>query len=251
MSASFYKLTVQLLGWKVSVEQQISDLHLNRTKLSTENVSSTYESIRSTALSIYEQYLGEKSEQKVLLKQSLTQELHFKIRNLNETPCELWFDKILETMYEKMEKEFLPSFKKSMAYIKLLQELDLVQQATAEEDAISINSTDSLENEASKLSDNLPQLAHINKKELLVVDSTQKSVKHARSFSDVTMFTGKNDSDLKSRSSSHDSKKIKNGSDNLDIEEEAVKVAEQSLKTGPYVLSVNIIETGKFKITES
>lgn len=235
------------------MEQQISDLHLNRMKFSTENVSSIYDSIRSTALSIYDQYLGEKSEQKVLLKQSLTQELHFKIRNLNETPSELWFDRILEAMYERMEKDFLPSFKKSKAYIKLLQELDLVQQASTEEDTISINSTDSLENnEASKLSDGLPQLAQINKKgELLVVDSTQKSVKHARSFSDVTMFTGKNDSDLKSRSSSQDSKKIKIVADSLDIEEEAVKTAEQSLKTGPYVLVVNIIETGKFDITGS
>ncbi|XP_018577466.1 sorting nexin-13 isoform X2 [Anoplophora glabripennis] len=240
----FFYLNVE--GWKVSVEQQISDLHLNRTKLSTENVSSIYESIRSTALSIYEQYLGEKCEQKILLKQSLVQELYFKIRNLNETPSELWFDKILEAMYEKIEKEFLPSFKKSKAYIKLLQELDLLQQATAEEDAISINSTDSLENnEASKFSDNLSHLTQISKKgELLTVDSTQKSVKHARSLSDVTMFTGKNDTDLKSRSSSQDSKKIKIVADSLDIEEEALKTAERCLKTGDYVLSVNIIETG-------
>lgn len=225
---------------------------MNRTKLSTENVSSIYESIRSTALSIYEQYLGEKGEQKILLKQSLVQELHFKIRNLNETPSELWFDKILEAMYEKIEKEFLPSFKKSKAYIKLLQELDLLQQATAEDDAISINSTDSLENEVSKLSDNLTQPAQIGRKgELLTVDSTQKSVKHARSFSDVTMFTGKTDADLKSRSSSQDSRKIKIIANSLDIEEEAVKTAQKTLKTGEYVLSVNIIETGKFSIAKN
>lgn len=231
-----------ILGWKVSVEQQISDLHLNRSKLSTENVSAVYESIRSTALSIYEQYLGEKSEQKIQLKQSLVQELHFKIRNLNETPSELWFDRIMEAMFDKMETEFLPPFKKSKAYIKLLQELDLVQQTAAEEDTISLNSTDSLENETAKLSDNLVQIGR--KGDLLAVNNAQKSVKHARSFSDVTMFTGKNDVESKSRSSSQESKKIRSIAANLEIEEEVIKTVEQSLKTGQYILSVNIIETG-------
>ncbi|KAJ8917534.1 hypothetical protein NQ315_005583 [Exocentrus adspersus] len=240
----FFYLNVE--AWKVSVEQQLSDLHLNKTKLSAENISSIYDNIRSTALSIYEQYLGEKCEQRIQLKQSLLQELHFKIRNLNETPSELWFDKVYEAVYEKMEMEFLPPFKRSKVYIKLLQELDLVQQATAEEDTISLNSTDSSENnEAAKLSDKLLHLAQLSKTgELLAADSAQKSVKHVRSFSDVTMFSGKNETDVKSRSSSQDGRKIKNIADRLDIEEEVVKTTEMSLRTGQYILSVNIIETG-------
>ncbi|KAJ8963569.1 hypothetical protein NQ314_005543 [Rhamnusium bicolor] len=156
---------------KCLVEQQISDLHLNRTKISAENVTAVYDTIRSTALSIYEQYLGEKSEQKVQIKPSLMQAVHFKIRNLSETPSELWFDKILEALYEKMANELLPHFKKSKAYIKLLQELDLLQQTNAEDDMISITSTDSLENnDTSKLSDSLSQLAQISKKSEFFVD---------------------------------------------------------------------------------
>lgn len=170
------------------------------------------------------------------LKSSLVQSLYFKIRNLNETPSELWFDMVLEIVYDRMANEFLPSFKKSKAYIKLLQELDLLQQANAEEDNISLNSNDSLEN-----NENQPQPSN-RKIDFLSADSGHKSVKHVRSLSDVTMFSGKNNGDVKYRSHSQEKRTFSNTADMAKVsEEKAIK----DLKTGDYKLSVSIIETGK------
>ncbi|KAJ8976214.1 hypothetical protein NQ317_008095 [Molorchus minor] len=234
-------LYLNIEGWRLSVSQQTSEINLNKSKISTETTNLMYDTIRSTALSIHDQYLAENSEQKVEMKLSLVQTLHFKIRNLNETPTPHWFDNILEALYDRMENDFLPPFKRSKAYIKLLQELDLVQQINPEDDAISINSNDSLENnEAAKLSDNLSQLTSIGRKgDLLAVDSALKSVKHARSFSDVTVFTG-NDIDVRSENGCL-SDKMETISDNL-ISKEIVE--EKDLKVGEFSLSVNIIETG-------
>ncbi|EFA04766.2 sorting nexin-13 [Tribolium castaneum] len=235
----FFYLTIE--GWKVSVEQQLSDLHINKIKGASDNSSAVFEEIRSTALSIYNQYLGEKSDQRVVIKPALTQSLFFKIRNLNEIPSELWFDEVQQAIYDKMENddEYLPAFKRSKAYFKLLQELDLVQQNVTEEDAISLNSNESIEliNTESKSEQSTPQ-QHANNL-FLVPESTGKNVKHARSFSDVTMFMSKNNSEVRA-----------NGNDFAKFETEEVltvedqRVLEKSLKTGEFVLNVNIIETG-------
>lgn len=198
----FFYLNIE--GWKVSVEQQLSDLHINRIKGLNENPSPIYEAIRSTAQSIYNQYLGEKSDQHIQIKPTLSQSLHFKIRNLNEIPSELWFDEVQQALFDKMENDdnYLPAFKKSKAYVKLLQELDLVQQNVAEEDNISLNSNESLEAEQSKL---------FLGENFLGLDAVGKSVKHVRSFSDVTMFVSKNNGEGKRENGSH------NGKDELDV----------------------------------
>nr|CAH7757697.1 unnamed protein product [Callosobruchus chinensis] len=184
----FFYLNIE--AWKVSVEQQLLDLQVNKMKVSGENVAIVYDNIRSTALSIFEQYLGEKCEHRVELKPALVQTLHFKIRNLNEVPCASWFDNVLEVVYVRMETNFLPAFRKSRAYFRLLQELDLVQQVNNEEDVISLNSGDSLENNDVQPA-TTTSAQQVEKMDFLTVDSNQKSVKHVRSLSDVTMCTGK------------------------------------------------------------
>ncbi|CAH0557190.1 unnamed protein product [Brassicogethes aeneus] len=212
----FFYLNID--GWKISVEQQLSDLQLNKLKGPVENAGPVYDTIRSTALSIFDQYLGDKSEQKVQVKQSLIQSLHFKIRNLNETPNELWFDGVQKAVYQKMEgnEDFLAAFKKSKAYVKMLQELDLIQQSNADEDTLSVNSNDSLENQPKSLTDNL------------TVESCQKGGKHARSFSDVPLFA---------------SKEV---NFQLTSEEEKLKanLEAKKFKTGDFSLTVTVIETG-------
>lgn len=229
----FFYLNIE--GWKVSVEQQLSDLHINKIKGINDNPTSVYEAIRSTALSIYTQYLGEKSEQRVQVKPALAQSLYFKIRNLNETPSEAWFDEVQNAIYEKMENsdDFMPAFKRSKAYVKLLQELDLLQQSVVEEDAISLNSNESLEMlEPPKFfSEHTTPLQQSSS--LLV--QPEKSVKHARSFSDVTMFIKNDNGDIKFGPVDADFKFE-------DLENQ--KVAEKNLKSGEFVLAVNIIETG-------
>lgn len=194
----FFYLNIE--GWKVSVEQQLSDLHINRIiKGSSENSAPIYEAIRSTAQSIYNQYLGDKSDQHVQIKPALSQSLYFKIRNLNEIPSELWFDEVQQALFDKMENDenYLPAFKKSKAYVKLLQELDLVQQNATEEDNISLNSNESLEAEQNKL---------FLGENFLTLESVGKSVKHVRSFSDVTMFVSKNNGEGKKENGIHNGK---------------------------------------------
>lgn len=196
------------------------------------------EGIRSTALSIYEQYLGEKSEQRVQMKPSLSQTLYFKIRNLNETPSELWFDNIIEVLFERMVNEYLPTFKKSKAYIKLLQELDLLQQGNPEDDSISINS-----NESSDSNENLTVIQS-NKMDFLQVNCSPKNVKHVRSLSDVTMLT-KQEKEIKvSNINSEGNMKNKNSELVIETRENIP----ENLKTGNFRLTVNIIETGKFML---
>lgn len=195
-------------------------------KESAENVAAVYNTIRSTASSIYDQYLGEKCDEKVQVNASVQQRLEFKIRNLSETPTELWFDEVQKVVYDKMESDgsFLPAFLKSKAYIKLLHELDLVQQPVTEEDNISVNSGEGIENSNEQRHDPL-----MNKMNENLLHIQEKNVKHARSFSDVTMLAVKSEMDLMS------------SQETIAVEE---KIDDGKLRTGDFVLAVNIIETG-------
>ncbi|XP_028146274.2 sorting nexin-13 isoform X1 [Diabrotica virgifera virgifera] len=228
----FFYLNVE--GWKVSVEQQLSNLHLTKIiKGTTESVGPIYENIRSTALSIYDQYLGEKIEQRVQIKPALIQALHFKIRNLNETPSETWFDGVLEATYEKLESKHLPLFKKNKCYVKLLQELDLLQQPNSEDDVISINSNECLE-----ITDPFPVAT--KKMDFLTVIDNPKNIKHVRSLSDVTMTVGKNESEIKPLNSSQENKSPTNETGAI----KEKKVDEKALASGNFNITINIIETG-------
>lgn len=126
----------------------------------------------------------------------------------------------------------MPAFKRSSAYVKLLQELDLIQQTAVEDDAISLNSLESLEDrreEALKMTSNASFLS---------VDASEKNIKHVRSLSDV--------SDLHTEPLSEPlDNEYKNG--NLlrsEPPQVAVVVKKEELKTGDFTLSVRFIETG-------
>lgn len=87
----------------MTVEQQLSDVHLRKIKGRSENSGQVYENIRHTATNIYDQYLGDKREQIIDINLSLVHSLYFKIRNPNELPTEQWFDEIQFEIYSKME----------------------------------------------------------------------------------------------------------------------------------------------------
>ncbi|KAL3282364.1 hypothetical protein HHI36_005550 [Cryptolaemus montrouzieri] len=238
----FFYLNIE--GWKVSVEQQLSDMHINKIKGITENIQSVYTTIRTTALSIFEQYLGEKSEHRVQVTPSLVQSLYFKIRNLSETPSDLWFDDVQHFIYNKMENhsDYLPAFKKSKIYIKLLQELDLLQQPVNEYDNISLNSDESLEITITEAkSDGIPSFSIQRPSEneaYLCTDNIPKTHRHMRSFSDVdvAVFT-ETDPNLT---------KSKNVHGTVEMASSAIEdhLQEKNLRSEKYSLSVNIIETG-------
>ncbi|XP_050302654.1 sorting nexin-13-like [Anthonomus grandis grandis] len=189
--------------WKNSISKELHDAK-------PENLATVHEMVRSTALGIYEQHLGypARNENRVQLDENLTQNLYFRIRNLNETPSERWFDPISNALFEKMERDWLESFKQSRIYVKLLHELDLIPQNPPEEDSLSL--------------EEVYAPSEVKNGQFLTVEAANRSVKHARSFSDVTVF--KNDVNI-----------AKEAAEGENIED---------LKTGSYDLGVNIIETG-------
>lgn len=206
------------LGWRDSVGKELTQLRTLRP--SSDHSAIVYETVRSTALSIYDQYLGGTNEERVQIDDNILQSVHFKIRNLNEVPNECWFDRIQEVLFEKMKTECLGRFKKSKIYIKLLHELDLVPQSLTEEDSASLNS---IEDEETCKTDR-------TKNNYLSVQQSPK-IKHVRSLSDVTVF--KNGGVAFSGGNPQDRDNLENAKDYVD------------LRRGDFELGVNIIETGK------
>lgn len=171
------------VAWRASVRQQLHQ----KNKGSTVD-SSLFENIRSTALLIYEQYLTEKSEHRINIDPTLLHKLYFKVKNPTEPPTELWFDDIAHFIFEQMDADerFLAAFKKSRAYFKLLQELELINQHHMEEDALSLNSLETQEDNGvddhKKLHESL-SVKNLSSDSFL---SVEKNIKHVRSLSDVT-----------------------------------------------------------------
>ncbi|XP_022907033.2 sorting nexin-13-like [Onthophagus taurus] len=234
----FFYLNIE--GWKISVEQQLSNVHINKIKGVNDNSNAIFETIRATALSLYDQYLGDRKEQKLDINAGLVHKLYFKIKNVSEEPTELWFDDIQTQIYEKLktEDDYLPSFKKSRSYIKLLEELELLQQP-AEEDSVSLNSLEGLEDEKINQEQERKQTKLNNSGDVLLVQP-EKSMKHVRSLSDVSDFALRNDRFENTPTPEESLKK------NLEDDSMIQSVEEKSkdLRIGDFVLNVNIIETG-------
>ncbi|XP_011306364.1 sorting nexin-13 isoform X2 [Fopius arisanus] len=136
---------LNIYGWRVSAEQQISDIELQKLP---SNQSSQFrrkninlENLKEAAMKIHQQYLGEKAVTRLHLDDNLVKNLLMRIKI--ETVKETWFDELQNCCYEKLKNEdrFLPSFKRSLSYIKLLAELDLLKEEDSKSlDGISLSS---------------------------------------------------------------------------------------------------------------
>lgn len=128
-------------GFRVSAEQQISAAHLNKLT-NPDAVPTDLDPLREAALNIYDQYLSEKAVPRVNLDEQACRRLLGRLRT--ETPTEAWFDEIRSKVYEILQEErFFPTFKRSSLYIKLLAELDLLKD-TSKSDEDDIQSVDDL-----------------------------------------------------------------------------------------------------------
>lgn len=78
-------------------------MHINKLKGLYENASAVYENIRITAANLYDQYLGDKREQKIDINPALVHKLYFKIKNSSEAPSELWFNDIQVALFDKLK----------------------------------------------------------------------------------------------------------------------------------------------------
>ncbi|XP_034946039.1 sorting nexin-13-like [Chelonus insularis] len=148
---------LNIYGWKVSAEQQISDIELQKLQNNQSSAHSgsskkkniNLENLKEAAIKIYQQYLSDKASVKLQLDDSLVKSLLVKFKT--EVVKETWFDELQACCYEKLQNEdrFLPSFKRSMSYVKLLAELDLLKDPTSEDDIKSLDgiSVSSMNNE--------------------------------------------------------------------------------------------------------
>ncbi|RZF41068.1 hypothetical protein LSTR_LSTR002700 [Laodelphax striatellus] len=164
----FFYLNVE--GWRVSAEQQLSDLALQKMKAEdsiergvdasvvddVNNDEQTLERMREAAYSIFEQYLSDKASPRLRIDELIVKKLLLRIRT--ETPHETWFDDVQAAVYEKLQTEerFLNSFRKNVLYVKLLAELELLKDHEAgcksdEEDTGSLEDN-SLGSETASLS---------------------------------------------------------------------------------------------------
>lgn len=154
---------LNIYGWKVSAEQQISDIELQKLANQKQNSSGTkrrnpnLENLKDAALKIYQQYLSEKAATKLFLDDSLVRNLLSRIKC--EVVRETWFDELQTCCYDKLQNEdrFLPSFKRSFSYVKLLAELDLLKDPSSEDDGKSLDgiSVSSMNNELDTLEESI------------------------------------------------------------------------------------------------
>ncbi|XP_050689784.1 sorting nexin-13-like [Eriocheir sinensis] len=90
---------------------------------------------------IYEQYLSEKASPRVMMDDSIVKRLILRMRS--EKVTETWFDEVQAALFMTLQEAdlFLPAFRRSMWYIKLLAELDLLKDVTRsdEEDSQSLD----------------------------------------------------------------------------------------------------------------
>uniref|UniRef100_A0A182QUB7 Sorting nexin n=1 Tax=Anopheles farauti TaxID=69004 RepID=A0A182QUB7_9DIPT len=116
----FY-LTAQ--EWKISTSQCYSEMQVNKSKLSREEL---LRSIRDKASNLYLEYLQPSSPNYLNIDPGLIEALNFRLNDPSIQPENTWFDSICKYIYEKQKNEevFLNNFYQSVAYKQLLRELD-------------------------------------------------------------------------------------------------------------------------------
>ncbi|XP_014481549.1 PREDICTED: sorting nexin-13-like [Dinoponera quadriceps] len=139
---------LNIYGWRVSAEQQISDMELQKMQsgqsaggaAGARRKNADLDNLKEAATKIYQQYLSDKASPKLQLDDALVKGLLTRTRT--ESMKETWFDELRNCCYEKLQNEdrFLPGFKRSLAYVKLLAELDLLKDPVSEDDTKSLDS---------------------------------------------------------------------------------------------------------------
>ena len=152
----FFYLNIE--GWKVSAEQQIQAMEVEFLKTGSNDKFGLYqETMREAALSIYQEYLSDKANPRIDIEDSLNKKLLLRIRS--ESPDPTWFDEVAASTHQQLERtdKYLKDFKKSVGYLKLLAELDLLKgeldddedYSIGEPETLSLNSFDAAKSETS------------------------------------------------------------------------------------------------------
>ncbi|CTQ86675.1 Sorting nexin-13 [Caenorhabditis elegans] len=120
---NYIDLYLAIEGFKVSVEHQMRSL--SKGELSE---SDAYETVKEAAKYMYDQYLSEEAITRVPLEDALISRFLQSLKN--DEPHDLWFESIQEKVIEvlKTDDHFFPAFKKSAGYVKMLLELEIIDE---------------------------------------------------------------------------------------------------------------------------
>ncbi|XP_031789640.1 sorting nexin-13 isoform X1 [Nasonia vitripennis] len=267
---------LNIYGWRVSAEQQISDIELQKLQNSQPGSSSSsnllkkkhvdLENLKEAAAKIHQQYLSDKATSKLQLDDTLVKALLTRMKT--EHVKETWFDELQACCYEKLQNEdrFLPAFKRSVSYVKLLAELDLLKDPASEDDSKSLDSISlsSINNELDTLEEHIELQRDSEKSKsdvnILIASSINRETKSkSSSCDDLDGGEASGDSrDDKSqfRQPAIEADRISEGKDVSlymeTISEQFLKLDEsgydpnviKKLQQGRFELTVEIIETG-------
>ncbi|XP_046643877.1 sorting nexin-13-like [Daphnia pulicaria] len=161
----FFLLNVE--GWKIGANQQISQLQLEGFLVKTEynhfkqryNISEQNSpgqilmSLQESAMSIFSQYFADNVSTRLQIDDVVVRRLLYNLKN--EAPVDTWFDEAKSAIICKIEKDerFMPSFRKSIGYIRMLAELDMLKEASKsdDEDLRSLDDQNTYESNSSGL----------------------------------------------------------------------------------------------------
>lgn len=265
---SYLFFYLNIYGWRVSAEQQISNIELQKlhaaqttpSLMSTKRKNTDLDNLKEAATKIYQQYLSDKASPKLQLDDALVKTLLNRIKT--ESVKETWFDDLRVCCYEKLQNEdrFLPGFKKSMAYVKLLAELDLLKDPTSEEDTKSLDSI-SLSSTNNEL-ETLDEMSEIYKPEdIKSVDLKDSKLKSSSSSSLISIMgpnedKAESESEINMRIVKSIRKAVSidtdNASEGKDVTFYLESNAEQFVKLDDNTYDQNVIkklQQGKFEIT--
>ena len=236
---------LNIYGWKVSAEQQISDIELQKLQGASSGGSSrrknvNLENLKEAAVKIYQQYLSEKAVSKLILDDTLVKNLLTRMKT--EVVRETWFDELQSCCYEKLKNDdrFLPSFKRSFSYVKLLAELDLLKE-TSEDDIKSLDgiSLSSMGNDLDILEEKSSSSTSLTSMTGFDETDADKNVRRMRSASNV-------DADRVSEGKDANFY-LEGGGDGqyVKVDESAMdQNAIKKLQQGRFEITAEIIETG-------
>ena len=171
----FFWLTVD--GYRASAEQQLSEVKIQQLK-GTLNGSPDMEMLRTIGRNIYEQYLSKHAEPRVPLDPMVDKQL--KKRLDSGEPSAFVFDDIQLKVFNVMQKDerFFPEFKTSPYYVKMLAELDLLQEPSL----ASADTSDSLMSAASQEDQPITEIDDDTSKLVAKITQTGVCTEHGKTY---------------------------------------------------------------------
>ena len=171
----FFWLTVD--GYRASAEQQLSEVKVQQLK-GYLNGAPDMEMLRVIGHNIYDQYLSKHADPRVPLDPMVDKQL--KKRLDSGEPSPFVFDDIQLKVFNIMQKEehFFPEFKTSPYYVKMLAELDLLQEPSL----TSADTTESLMSSSSQEEQGIAEMDDGTSKLTAKITQTGICTEHGKTY---------------------------------------------------------------------